>query len=260
MDRARDWATRITHEAQLHERNSFINPTFADEHLPDDGGVHVRDIQLFMKRIRKARGPVRFFGCGEYGDTNWRPHYHLLIFGEDWSHDRYLWRITQRGHRLYRSPSLEKLWPFGHCEIGEVTHDSAQYVARYIHKKVNGERAREHYWRPHPVTGEFHQVNAEFITMSTRPGIGAAWFERFSCDAFPSDFVTIEGQKRAVPRYYFKKLKATEEPSELLPGSAGIQMDRQVRARQHADNNTPERLATREEALKLALANKKREL
>lgn len=251
------------HEKQLSERSAFISLTFADEHLPDDYGVHVRDLQLFNKRLRKARGPFRFFACGEYGDENLRPHYHSIIFGHDWAEDRYLWRVSERGHPLYRSPSLEKLWPFGHVEIGDVTYESAAYVARYVLKKITGKMAADHYSRVHPITGEVHQVNPEFVTMSTggrggQGGIGSAWFDRYSMDAIPSDFLMVNGKRVPVPRYYLKKQKATEDG--LNVPSLHMETHRKQRARQHADNNTPERLQTREEVLAHKLAQKKREL
>ena len=82
------------HEASLHERNCFLTLTFDDLHLPASGSVNVRDVQLFLKRFRKAltyrNMKIRFFACGEYGDKNLRPHYHLIIFGYDFADDRCL--------------------------------------------------------------------------------------------------------------------------------------------------------------------------
>ena len=57
---------------------------------------------------------------------------------------------------MYRSPRLEKLWTLGNCEIGELTFESAAYVARYIMKKINGPMAKEHYKRYDPTTGEIY--------------------------------------------------------------------------------------------------------
>lgn len=256
MDRAQDWGTRISHEASLHEAKAFLTLTYDDEHYPEDGSVSVREMQLFMKRVRKYSGDgVRFFACGEYGGASWRPHYHVLLFGQDFASDRYPWRISSTGFQQYRSPKLEQLWPFGFSEIGTVTVESAQYVARYVLKKVNGGAAPEHYRRVHPLTGEIVDLVPEFITMSTRPGLGAEWFERFKGDAFPKDFVTIEGKRKPIPRYYTKKLQAQEELDALL-----VKGRRAQRARCHADNNTRERLDVREEALAHRLAVKKREL
>lgn len=246
LDKARDWATRIHHEAQLHADNAFITLTYSPEHLPEDLSVSVREMQLFMKRLRKAVGKVRFFGAGEYGSDLCRPHYHVLIFGYAFP-DRVLWRQTPAGHLTYRSPLLEKLWPFGFSEIGNVTHQSAGYVARYVTKKVTGDRADDHYTRVSPYTGEFLQLRPEFICMSNRPGIGGAWYDQFSGDAFPSDFLIVEGKRVPVPRYYKKKL---DEAAALR-----VTAKRKLEAFKHADNNTPERLAVREELTNLRIVN-----
>lgn len=252
MARSQDWQTRLYHEGSRHEHSSFLTLTFSDEHLPETGSVCVRDVQLFMKRLRKFLGHrVRYFACGEYGDLNLRPHYHLILFGFDFP-DRKPWRKTGSGFVTYRSEQLEKLWPFGQCEIGTVTPESCGYVARYCLKKVNGPAAEDHYTRQNPVTGEIHRVRPEFITMSTRPGIGSDWFGEFGSDAFPSDFVIVNGSRRAVPRYYKKKL---DEAS-----AGAITAKRKAEARKRADNNTPERLEVRQEVLERRLVNLQREL
>jgi hypothetical protein len=254
MDRALDWSTRITHEAMLHYNNCFLTLTYSDEHLPADYSVSVRTMQLFMKRFRKYMGECRFFACGEYGDGNLRPHYHVIIFGIDFD-DKYPWRKTGSGHLVYRSPSLEKIWTLGHSEIGTVTEKSAGYVARYCLKKVNGDPAEDHYKRVHPVTGEIVSVAPEFINMSRKPGLGGAWYDAFRCDAFPSDFVVIDGKKRPVPEYYIRKLER-DDPAMY----ADVREARREKARAHAENNTPERLRVREECHKLKLRRLRREL
>lgn len=254
MTKAKDWETRLYHEGQLHELSSFVTLTFADEHLPPDLSLSVRDLQLFMKRLRKRSGKIRFFACGEYGDQNFRPHYHLILFGKDFA-DKVPWRKTGSGHVVYRSEELEKLWPFGHAEIGTVTPQSCGYVARYCIKKVNGDRAKNHYTRIHPETGELLTVRPEFIVMSRNPGIGGEWYERYACDAFPSDFVVVEGTKRQVPRFYEKKLAKSDELEHVQLKGA-----RKRNAAQHEDNNTPERLEVREEVARLRLERLQREL
>jgi hypothetical protein len=230
-----------------------VTLTFSDEHLPDDYSVHVRDMQLFLKRVRKVHGSgIRFFACGEYGERDRRPHYHVLLFGLDFSLDRYLWSKNYRGEALYRSESLERLWPFGHSMIGDVSASSASYVARYIFKKVTGDLAEQHYRYIHPVTGQEVQQNPEFVTMSRKPGLGTEWFNRYSCDVFPSGFVTVEGSKRPVPRFYRNKL--SDEQKELLRQKAEA-----FQETRKADAEIP-RLQVREEVLNSKLRSLKRTL
>lgn len=259
--RSKEWAVRINHEAKLHESNCFVTLTYSDECLPEDFSVSIRAVQLFMKRLRKllsARGiKVRFFACGEYGEDNYRPHYHIMIFGYDFP-DKSIWRRTGSGHYTYVSKELQQLWPLGFSDIGNVTFQSAAYVARYILKKVTGAPAEEHYRRVHPITGEEVVVRPEFILMSTKPGIGSSWFERFQCDAFPSDFLIVDGKRVPVPRYYKKKLEAQEEASRAVV--LQVLTKRKSAARERAADNTPDRLKVREEVMQLKVKRLRREM
>lgn len=198
LERSRQWAIRISHEASLYSSNCFITLTYAPEHLPLDGSLDVRHFQLFMKRLRKRYGPnIRFFHCGEYGERLGRPHYHACLLNFDFP-DKVLYRQNSRGDHLYRSPSLEQLWPYGLCEIGSVTFESAAYVARYITKKISGPLASAHYNGRAP----------EYVTMSRQPGIGAPWLARFKTDVFPHDYVVVRGKKVPLPRFYNKLFEA----------------------------------------------------
>lgn len=190
LDRARSWAIRCMHEADMHEVNSFVTLTY--ERVPLCGSLCVRHFQTFMKRLRKHLGgkKVRFFHAGEYGEENGRPHYHVAFFGLDFA-DKEL--ISERdGIKLYTSPSLEKIWERGFVTIGQLTYESAAYVARYCLKKVNGPKAQVHYGGRRP----------EYTTMSRKPGVGAEWFKKFHGDVFPHDEVVVNGRCYKPPRYY----------------------------------------------------------
>lgn len=104
IDRSRDWAIRCSHEAQLHEQSAFITLTYDDDHLPADFSVHVKTWQLFMYRLRDSLPQkIRFFACGEYGDTTQRPHYHALIFNHSFP-DKTHFKKTSQGHPISLSP------------------------------------------------------------------------------------------------------------------------------------------------------------
>lgn len=240
---------RCVHEAQLHDENSFITLTYSDEHLPDDYSVSVRDLQLFMKRMRKRFGRMRFLACGEYGERTLRPHYHAILFGFQFP-DLQPYKVNHNADVLYTSAALSDTWGQGLATVGAVSFESAGYVARYSLKKITGRQAREHYTRTHPLTGETVQVRPEFLTMSRRPGIGAAWWDRYASDVYPSDHVVIRGVRMKPPRFYDQRL-AQEDLDDL-------KHERVQRARQHADNNTPERLAVREELQRIRLEQLKR--
>ncbi len=185
---------RCVHEASLHEENSFITLTYSDDTLPEGGTLVKQDFQKFMKRLRKEYDGtrIRFYHCGEYGEKSGRPHYHGLLFGLDF-HDKFL-HTTRGDNKVFRSPTLERLWQAGHSEVGSVTFKSAAYCARYVTKKFKGteEQVRNYYG---------HRV-PEYATMSRRPGIGKEWYDKFKEEVLANDSVIINGREVKPPRFY----------------------------------------------------------
>jgi hypothetical protein len=195
LEKSRQWAIRCMHESQLHEENCFITLTI-DKNQPIEKQTTLvkSDFQNFMKRLRKSIYPkkVSYYYCGEYGEKYERPHYHACIFGHDFS-DKELFRESH-GNRLYSSPQLNKLWGIGYCIIGDVTFESAAYVARYITKKVTGPFKDEHYCGRLP----------EYTNMSKKPAIGLEWIKKYHSDVYPSDEVILKGKSVRPARYYDK--------------------------------------------------------
>lgn len=202
LDRAREWSIRITHEAQLHDSNLFVTLDYAPAHLPESHSLEYRDFQLFLKRLRKEVGPVRYFVSGEYGSRFKRPHWHTILFGCRMPDAQRLYNGT------FRSTLMERVWQKGRAVIGEVTPQSAAYVAGYTQKKQYGRAAREAYEDVVNVrTGELTSRRPEFCRMSLRPGIGAEWYRRFGSDVFPGDRAVQDGKELKPPRFYFKKFQ-----------------------------------------------------
>lgn len=245
LERSRQWALRCMHEASLYEDNCFITLTYDDVHLPEDGSLNKKHFQDFMKRLRfkYSDSSIRYYHCGEYGEQFERPHYHALIFGFDFP-DKVLWG-SSNGENLYVSDSLTDLWGFGHCSIGDVTFESAAYVARYCTKLITGEAAAEHYQGRQP----------EYATMSRRPGIGRRWYDQFKKDAYPSDFLLVRGAKCKPPRYYDNRF------SEEFPEQFQLIKDKRVdRSGTHANDNTYRRLKDREKCQEVRFEQLKRNL
>lgn len=175
-----------------------------------DGGslptLRPDDFVLFMKRLRKSRGPgVRFLQAGEYGSLG-RPHHHAVLFNCDFPDMRFF-RTTPSGATLFVSEELGELWPHGFVSVGSVTFESAAYVARYTLKKVGGDLAAVHYRGRHP----------EYLTMSRRPGIGSGWYQKFWRDMFPADRLVIRnGQLSKPPRFYEERFKAANPHAHLV--------------------------------------------
>lgn len=197
LEKSRQWAMRIVLEQQMCAESCFVTLTYNDDNLPKNRSLQLEDMTLFIKRLRKfcdSRGKkIRYFYCGEYGSMTERPHYHMCLFGEDFSDIRSLYRRSKCGDFLYVCGELEKLWQKGFCPFGTLTFDSAAYTARYILKKLNGDIADEHYQGRKP----------EYICMSRRPGIGASWFDKYKDDVYPKDYIRLrDGIKLRPPKYF----------------------------------------------------------
>lgn len=247
LEKSRQWALRCVHEASLHEDNCFLTLTYNDENLPENNSLNLRDFQLFMKRLRKQYGSgIRFFHCGEYGEKNGRPHYHAILFNFDFP-DKELHSVRS-GNRLYTSVALDNLWNKGFASIGNVTFESAAYVARYCLKKIVGKDASQYYERFNPETGEIVEIAREYATMSRRPGIGHGWYKKFGGETYRDDFVVHDGVKMKPPKAYDRFME-DENPDRY----AKIRGRRVREAAKHADNNTPERLRVREKVQKRRL-------
>nr|WAE43872.1 MAG: replication initiator protein [Microviridae sp.] len=222
LRKSRDWAFRCMHEADMHERNCFITLTYNDAHLPPYGTLLKRDVQLFMKRLRKRFGEgIRYYYAGEYGPKLGRPHYHILLFGHNFDFDKYKWMTSPAGFDLYRSPSLEEIWSIkgrsiGYSSVADLTFDSAGYVARYCMTKIGGDAALSHYSVFDSDTGEvlFDRL-PEFNDMSRRSGIGSSWFDKHSSDVYPADHVIVKRREYPPPRYYDRRLELID-PDMLI--------------------------------------------
>jgi len=267
LDRTLMWAMRITHEACLHESahgNCFVTFTYRSKdtctaeqyknghYVPEDYSLNYHHFRDFIKRLRKHFSQkIRYFHCGEYGEESLRPHYHACLFNCSFD-DQFVYQQEQ-GITTYESDTLQNLWPYGFCTIGELNFETASYTAGYILKKVSGARADDTYLR-NDEYGVAYWVKPPYTTMSlghtcnvchkksckrSTGGIGRDFYEKYTGDFFPSDESPIPGKGiiHKVPRYYQKIL--SEQSPELL--------DHVLRRRKefitaHAQDFTPERL------------------
>lgn len=211
LDYASGWASRIHHEASLNKDNSFVTLTYNTPNLPGDYSVHRSEIQEFIRNLRRKTNTdvrIRYYGCGEYGDADFygpgRPHYHIILFGYS-PPDQKVFKygnakirnnqmyLKRSDNTIYRSKIIEDIWKKGFITVGEVSYDSASYVARYTTKKVRDKRKSDEWYKGR---------KPEFALMSRQPGIGHDWIQRYMTDVYPKDFFTINGVKKRPPRYY----------------------------------------------------------
>lgn len=194
LEYARSWAVRCVHEAQLHEKNSFITLTYSDDKLTSPKLVY-RDWQLFMKKLRKTQNtPIGVFVTGEYGEKTLRPHWHAILFNYRPS-DQQLLRQTELGDKVYYSKKLTETWGHGLAEYGDVTFRSAGYCARYAAKKLVHGPDQSH---------DYHPVSKK----SSKHAIGKKFLERHWPDIFNhGECILYDGTSVPIPRYYEKWLK-----------------------------------------------------
>lgn len=194
MKAAREWTTRLVNESTCHDRNSFVTLTY--EHAPTE--IQKPHLQRFMKRLRQeSKRPIRFFACGEYGKLTRRPHYHAIIFGED-----FLGGAYPIDSELYGNKWLEKIWKGdkehggGQIAISEFTEATAAYVCGYVNKKIND--------------------SDTFNLMSTRPPIGYEYAVRHQKEIAQAEACVANGRKWPIPRAYRKWLKTNSVRSEAV--------------------------------------------
>lgn len=177
--RRSDWATRIEYESRLHLVKKFITLTYANPHLTWEYGnpqLVKSDLQKWFKRVRKAGFKFRYYAVGEYGSRTYRPHYHVLLFGD------------------VPDDVIGEAWSFGQVHIGTVTQASIMYCLGYITNKN---------WT------HLHNRVPPFSLMSRKPGLGHNYLSKDMVEWHRSgrkNYVLVDGAKRHLPRYYKTKI------------------------------------------------------
>jgi hypothetical protein len=250
LEYSRRWAVRIMHEAQMHDNNTFITLTYNNENLPKNQTLVLDDVQKFYKRLRKKIQPtkIRYFNCGEYGEKFGRPHYHSIIFGYDFP-DKTILKKLPTGHIIYDSALLKNTWTHGNVAVGSVTFESSAYVARYILKKITGDKAIDYYYDIDYDTGELlSERRPEFVNMSRRSGIGKTWYDKYKDDVYPHDKIHMRGSVMMPPPFYDKILE--KENPELY---REIKIKREIQAMQ--DNTSYKDLMAKQLILEKRIDN-----
>lgn len=196
QSRAREWAFRCTLELKTHAQACWVTLTYDQDHVPYT--LSKDHFAGYLKRLRSripARG-IRFFGCGEYGEQNGRPHFHIILFG------------LNRNERAIR-----EAWSFGHLRVDPLTPAAISYVAGYTQKKAGRPSRTPEEFEIVDDFGEVHRIRyqAPFTQMSRNPGIGSdarkhhrSWREK----------AVYEGLEIPVPRYLHNAWIKNTSPEE----------------------------------------------
>lgn len=92
--------------------------------------LNKRDIQLFIKRLRKniskySNEKIRYYAVGEYGPVHFRPHFHIL-----------LWFSSEQINEVIRK-SIFSSWQYGRIDVQTPKGDCSNYVAGYLNGSCN---------------------------------------------------------------------------------------------------------------------------
>lgn len=205
-----EWTARLMLELDLTLNNVFVTLTYDDEHLPsfvnflnpETGEIEKRAslekkaLSTFLKNVRRyfeyhySHCAIRFFGCGEYGELNNRPHFHIILLNLP-----NIQKVPIQGTNYYSCPELEKVWAKGFVTCGDVTYESISYVAGYILKKYGDNFI-------HLPKG----LEKPFINYSRMPGIGYQYFFDNYEKIYKFDSLNIVAgdkvKKVRVPKYF----------------------------------------------------------
>lgn len=195
----RQWQLRLQHELLSYNGNAmFLTLTYNEENYPENHSLSKRDVQLFIKRLRKYYSDIqiRYFAVGEYGDKKMRPHYHLIIYGlrapESKKKSILNWK--------YGKFIAEHIWKKGYCFVGYVNSQCIAYVSKYVLKSFVKDIPFEAF--------EKSGMLPPFSLKST--GIGLRWLiehtDKVVTDLINNRTVKLFKSSTSYPRYYRKKL------------------------------------------------------
>ncbi len=190
-----DWSLRCKLEAKRYNSNLFVTLTYEESPII----VKKSELQRFMKNLRThferhlGLTGIRFFGCGEYGKENLRPHYHIIIFNCPRFGDEKFYKKDKAGYPLYKSETIERLWGKGFCTIGGVSDKSIEYVTRTFIKS--------YYIKP-------PNKNAPaFVSMSKQGGIGMQYLTEHFDEIIENGFIEYDGRLYRIPYAYNRKIE-----------------------------------------------------
>lgn len=184
-ERSKAWAFRIVCESQKYKNAVYLTLTYEDSNLllvPDSfpyyATLEPRDLQLFIKRLRKNLGgrKIKYYACGEYGGKTYRPHYHLIVFNVDFDD----------------SEIILKSWSKGFVKVDPVNVATISYVAGYVQKKLY---SKDSY--PDLICKPFSRMSKK---------LGFDYFKDNFEDIW-NNGITFQGYRLKVPRYFYRLIE-----------------------------------------------------
>lgn len=206
----RDWSIRNEYESMSHQEKCFITLTYNDENLPISKSKVVYDktmseptptlvkydLQQFIKNLRNKGYKFRYYAVGEYGSKSGRPHYHALIYGQDFND---------------KLQELADIWAKGFVYGGTVKNSSINYVTRYVEKKLYGTQRTQYI-----MTNTIPEFTLCSKGRGEQKGIGYKYYkDNIEANLQIENELKIihRGKEKNLPEYYKRKYYE-ENPTE----------------------------------------------
>lgn len=233
--KAKEWTMRLSHEWYYYsdKTSMFITLTYDNDNIPSDYGLHKRDVQLFMKRLRKQLSKekikVKTFYAGEYGFQKQRPHYHMILFGIPNISSRLVRDLNKYSvdyklkgefkHSKY-DRLLWKCWKKGNIRIGYCSLQSLQYCSLYTLKGNHIVISRKEYY-------ERYKKEKPFRIMSK--GIGKRYVLDNINNLKANLKLNYNGHDASIPRSYLNWIeKEGVEIRDTLKEKQLIDIDKEI--------------------------------
>lgn len=197
-----EWVFRLNEEMKVSPYTYFITLTYRDDDLPFAcyvpekrcfPCVSRRDIQLFLKRLRKkTKVKFKYHIVSEYGPETLRPHYHGLLFCQNFIDSADI--LVSWNHQDLVNNCVE--FANSRSAIG--------YVTKYLCKTPflpSFLRYSERDYKPFTLCSKglgltYLETNPQLVNKIIKQS---------------EDFVILDGRKQVMPRYYRDKIYTDED-------------------------------------------------
>lgn len=178
--------------------SSFLTLTYNSVDDIPSTGLSKDVYKKFLKRLRfnltnTPYARFKYIGCGEYGDTKFRPHYHFILFGVP--------RCTLTD-KIIRSS-----WNYGFIYFGDLIPGGIRYVLDYICSQPVSSSDR--------LAESFTQEGLQYPFHSSSRGIGSDWLNRISSTATDKEHYRIKDKSLFLPSYYARRYGLISDSSNM---------------------------------------------
>lgn len=181
-------------ENLVQEHGHMVTLTYRPEVRPL--ALIPEHLTKFLKRLRYHHGKFRYYACGEYGDKNDGPHFHLMYWPE---HPIRFGLKVKRN--LWSSPTIAEAWDLGYNTVSaRLETGSIRYVLGYVQKKL---RVKEY------ITDDGEILQRPFARMSQ--SIGKTYILDNQDAIAKNGYVIISGKKMPISKDLLKLMRSENQ-------------------------------------------------